>query len=177
MKNILLIISGSIAAYKSLDIIRRLRESGHCVRCIVTKGGEQFVTPMSVAALSENPVYTDLWSLKDEAEMGHIRLTREADLVVIAPASADLIAKLAHGLTDELASATLLANNKPLLIAPAMNTQMWNHPATRRNVTQIQNDGARIIPPGSGMLACGETGAGRMAEADIILAAIKDALA
>lgn len=173
MKNILLIISGSIAAYKSLDLIRKLRQSGANVRCIVTKGGEQFVTPMSVAALSENPVYTDLWSLKDEAEMGHIRLSREADIVVVAPASADLIAKMANGFTDDLATAALLANNKPLFIAPAMNTQMWNHPATQRNIAQVKKDGATIIEPGEGMLACGEKGAGRMAEVDVILKALK----
>lgn len=172
MKNILLIISGSVAAYKSLDLIRRLREHGCNVRCIVTKGGEQFVTPMSVAALSENPAYTDLWSLKDEAEMGHIRLSREADLVIVAPASADLIAKMAHGMADDLATATLLANNKPLFVAPAMNKEMWAHPATQRNVAQIQNDGAKIIAPESGALACGEIGAGRMAEVEAILSAL-----
>ena len=171
--SVLLIISGSIAAYKSLELIRRLRERGYAVRCIVTKGGEQFVTPMSVAALSENPVYTDLWSLKDEAEMGHIRLSREADLVVVAPASADIIAKMANGFADDLATACLLANNKPLLVAPAMNTQMWNHPATQRNLAQIRADGAMIVEPNSGELACGEVGAGRMAEVAEILAAIE----
>ncbi len=172
MKNILLIISGSVAAYKSLDLIRRLRERGSNVRCIVTKGGEQFITPMSVAALSENPAYTDLWSLKDEAEMGHIRLSREADLVIVAPASADLIAKMAHGMADDLATATLLANNKPLFVAPAMNKEMWAHPATQRNIAQIKKDGAKIIAPESGALACGEIGAGRMAEVDAILSAL-----
>ena len=166
--SILLIISGSIAAYKSLDLIRRLREQQITVRCIITKGGEQFVTPLSVAALSENQAYTDLFSLKDEVEMGHIRLSREADLVVVAPASADLIAKMANGLADDLASATLLASNKTVLVAPAMNTQMWNHPATQRNIKQIQSDGAIIIDPAEGMLACGETGAGRMADVDAI---------
>lgn len=171
-KNILLIISGSVAAYKSLDLIRRLRERGCNVRCIVTKGGEQFVTPMSVAALSENPVYTDLWSLKDEAEMGHIRLSREADLVIVAPASADIIAKMAHGFADDLATATLLASNKPLFVAPAMNKEMWAHPATQRNIAQIKKDGVTIIEPESGALACGEIGAGRMAEVDSILNAL-----
>ena len=166
--SILLIISGSIAAYKSLDLIRRLREQQITVRCIITKGGEQFVTPLSVAALSENQAYTDLFSLKDEVEMGHIRLSREADLVGVAPASADLIAKMANGLADDLASATLLASNKTVLVAPAMNTQMWNHPATQRNIKQIQSDGAIIIDPAEGMLACGETGAGRMADVDAI---------
>jgi len=173
MKNILLIISGSIAAYKSLDLIRRLREKGHNVRCIITKGGEQFVTPMSVAALSENPVYTDLFSLKDEAEMGHIRLSREADLVLVAPASADLIAKMANGFADDLATATLLANSKPLYIAPAMNTMMWNHKATQRNLAQAKADGAIIIEPTSGTLACGEVGEGRMSDVETIMAALK----
>ncbi len=170
--SILLIISGSIAAYKSLDLIRRLRERDCDVRCILTKGGEQFITPLSVASLSGNPAYGELFSLKDEVEMGHIRLTREADLIVVAPASADLIAKMAHGFADDLASATLLANNKRLLVAPAMNTQMWNHPATQRNVAQIEKDGAIIIEPGAGMLACGETGAGRMAEPEAIVKVI-----
>lgn len=172
MKNVLLIISGSIAAYKSLDLIRRLRERKIDVRCIVTKGGEQFVTPMSVAALSENPAYTDLWSLKDEAEMGHIRLSREADIVIVAPASADLIAKMAHGMADDLATATLLANNKPLYVAPAMNKEMWAHKATQRNLAQIQADGAKIIAPESGELACGEVGEGRMASVESILLAL-----
>lgn len=171
-KSILLIISGSIAAYKCLDLIRRLREQDIEVRCIITKGGEQFVTPLSVSSLAGSPAYTDLFSLKDEAEMGHIRLSREADLVVVAPASADLIAKMAAGITDDLATATLLASNKPLLVAPAMNTQMWAHRATQRNVKQIAADGAEIIPPGEGELACGEIGAGRMADPDVILAAI-----
>lgn len=170
---ILLIISGSIAAYKSLDLIRRLREKGFEVRCILTKGGEAFITPLSVASLSGNAVYGDLFSLKDETEMGHIRLTRETDLIVVAPASADLIAKMATGKADDLASAALLAAKKTILAAPAMNTQMWQHPATQRNIAQIKKDGVQIIEPGAGMLACGETGAGRMAEVDTILTAIE----
>lgn len=176
MKNILLIISGSVAAYKSLDLIRRLRERGHAVHAILTSGGAQFITPMSVASLSGNPCYTDLWSLKDEAEMGHIRLSREADLVIVAPASADLIAKMVHGFADDLATATLLASNKKPLVVPAMNTQMWNHPATKRNVAQLEKDGATLIAPGSGELACGEIGEGRMADIDAILTAIEKAL-
>ncbi len=167
-KSVLLIITGSIAAYKSLELIRRLRERGIMVRCVLTKSGERFVTPLAVAALTENTVYNDLWSLKDETEMGHIRLSREADIVVVAPASADIIAKMAAGLASDLASATLLASNKPLLVAPAMNSYMWSNPATRRNLAQIKADGAEIIEPGSGMLACGETGQGRMAEVDVI---------
>ncbi len=171
--SILLIISGSIAAYKSLDLIRRLKEQNIDVRCILTKGGAQFITPLSVASLSENPVYDELFSLKDEVEMGHIRLSREADLIVVAPASADLIAKMAQGACDDLASATLLASNKKLLVAPAMNTQMWTHAATQRNLAQIKADGAIIIEPNAGTLACGETGTGRMAEPGAILAAIQ----
>jgi phosphopantothenoylcysteine decarboxylase/phosphopantothenate--cysteine ligase len=172
MKNLLLIISGSIAAYKSLDVIRRLREQEVTVRCILTPGGAQFVTPLSVAALSGQPVYGDLFSLKDEAEMGHIRLSREADLVLVAPASADLMAKMANGFADDLATATLLASDKPLLVAPAMNARMWAHPATQRNVQRLIDDGAVLIEPGKGAMACGETGAGRMAEPDAIVAAV-----
>ncbi|MGE3713005.1 MAG: bifunctional phosphopantothenoylcysteine decarboxylase/phosphopantothenate synthase [Alphaproteobacteria bacterium] len=176
-KSVLLIISGSIAAYKSLDLIRRLKERGIELRCILTKGGAEFITPLSVASLSGSAVYGELFSLKDEVEMGHIRLSREADLVVVAPASADLIAKMAHGFAGDLASATLLASKKPLLVAPAMNTQMWQAPATQRNIKQITKDGATIIQPGSGMLACGEEGQGRMAEVDDIVTAVLHALA
>lgn len=174
--NVLLIISGSIAAFKSLDVIRRLKERDMDVRVILTKAGEQFVTPLSVASLCGNPAYTDLFSLKDEIEMGHIRLSREADIIIVAPASADLIAKMANGYANDLASATLLAANKKILVAPAMNTQMWNHPATQRNIEQIKKDGAIVIEPGAGMLACGEVGAGRMAEPDTILAMIDEHL-
>lgn len=168
-KSILLIITGSIAAYKSLELIRRLRENGVSVRAIITKSGEKFVTPFSVSALTENPVYSDLWSLKDETEMGHIRLTREADLVVVAPASADIIAKMANGLADDLASATLLASDKPIIVAPAMNSMMWSNSATQRNLQRIREDGVKIIEPSSGMLACGEIGQGRMAEVEVII--------
>ena len=170
--SILLVISGSIAAYKALELIRRLREQDVSVRCILTEGGAQFITPLSVASLSEQPVYTDLFSLKDEVEMGHIRLSREADLIVVAPASADLIAKMAHGYASDLASATLLAANKKILLAPAMNAQMWANPATQRNIAQLVPDGVKLIPPGEGELACGEVGAGRMAEPHAILNAI-----
>lgn len=164
-KHILLIISGGIAAYKSLELIRLIRKSGGRVTCILTKGGEQFVTPLSVAALSEEQVHTDLWSLRDETDMRHIRLTREADLVVIAPASADIMAKMANGLANDLASTTLLASDKPIMIAPAMNPQMWNHPATQENLKTLETRGATIIGPGCGEMACGETGDGRMLEA------------
>jgi len=174
--SVLLIISGSVAAYKSLDLIRRLRERDCDVRCILTKGGEQFITPLSVASLSGNPCYGDLFSLKDETEMGHIRLTREADVIVVAPASADLIAKMANGFADDLASATLLASDKKILVAPAMNTQMWQHPATERNIKQIVKDGAILIEPSAGSLACGEIGSGRLAEPDDIVKAIINSL-
>jgi phosphopantothenoylcysteine decarboxylase/phosphopantothenate--cysteine ligase len=172
-KRILLVISGGIAAYKSLELIRRLRERGALVRAILTKGGAQFVTPLSVAALSESKVYQDLFSLTDESEMGHIRLSRESDLIVVAPASADLLAKLAHGLADDLASTTLLAADKPILIAPAMNMMMWAHPATQANIATLNARGIRQIGPESGDLACGEVGGGRMAEPMEILAAIE----
>ncbi|MEK6746349.1 MAG: bifunctional phosphopantothenoylcysteine decarboxylase/phosphopantothenate--cysteine ligase CoaBC [Pseudomonadota bacterium] len=171
-KSVLLIITGSIAAYKSLELIRRLKERGVLVRCILTKSSKKFVTAFSVAALTENTVYDDLWSLKDETEMGHIRLSREADLVVVAPASADIIAKMAGGLAGDLASATLLASNKPIILAPAMNSMMWNNKATGRNIAQLKADGVQVIEPASGMLACGEVGQGRMAEVDTIAEAI-----
>lgn len=172
-KRILLILSGGVAAYKSLDLIRRLRERGASVRCILTKGGAQFVTPLAVAALSEEKVYTDLFSLTDESEMGHIRLSREADLVVVAPATADILAKMAAGLADDLATTALLATDKPVLAAPAMNVMMWGHPATQANVRTLQERGVRLVGPGSGNLACGEVGAGRLAEIPEILAAIE----
>ena len=137
-KSILLVISGGIAAYRSLELIRRLRERGAIVRCILTKGGAEFVTPLSVAALSEEKVYQDIFSLTDESEMGHIRLSREADLIVVAPASADLLAKMANGHGDDLASTVLLATDKKVLIAPTMNVRMWEHPAVQRNVAQLE---------------------------------------
>ena len=172
-RRILLIISGGIAAYKSLELIRRLRERGAAVRCIMTAAAQHFVTPLSVASLSEDKVYTDLWSLTDESEMGHIRLSREADLVVVAPTSADLIARMAMGLADDLATTTLLASDKPVLIAPTMNLMMWAHPATQANLATIEARGVKRIGPGSGDLACGEVGSGRMAEPLEIVAAIE----
>ncbi len=171
-KSILLIISGGIAAYKSLELIRLIRKSGGNVRCILTKGGEQFVTPLSVSALSEQHVYTDLWSLKDETEMGHIRLSREADLIVIAPASANLLAQMANGLAQDLASTTLLAADKPILIAPAMNHQMWDNPATQKNLKTLETRGIKQVGPTKGDMACGEHGMGRMAEPEDIMNAI-----
>ena len=171
-KRVLLVIAGGIAAYKSLVLIRRLREQGAAVRVILTEAGARFVTPLSVAALSEDKVYHDLFSLTDESEMGHIRLSRAADLVVVAPATADLLAKMAAGLADDLASTALLATDKPVLVAPAMNSAMWEHPATQTNVGILTGRGVRRIGPNTGDLACGESGAGRMAEPEEILAAI-----
>jgi len=173
-KRILLIISGGIAAYKALDLIRRLKERGAAVRVLLTKGGAQFVTPLAAAALSGEKVYQDLFSLTDESEMGHIRLSREADLVVVAPASADLMARMAGGIADDLAATALLATDKPILLAPAMNVEMWAHPATRANVALLEARGAHRVGPNAGDLACGETGPGRMAEPDEILQAIAD---
>jgi phosphopantothenoylcysteine decarboxylase/phosphopantothenate--cysteine ligase len=171
-QRVLLIIAGGIAAYKSLELIRRLRERGLAVRCVLTRAGAEFVTPLAVSSLSGDKVYGELFSLTDEAEIGHIRLSREADLVVLAPATADLIAKMAVGLADDLASTALLATNCPVLIAPAMNPVMWQHPATRRNVARLVEDGIQLIGPSAGDMACGEEGLGRMAEPDEILAAI-----
>ena len=172
-RRILLIISGGIAAYKSLDLIRRLRQRGAAVRCIMTQAAKHFVTPLSVASLSEDKIYDDLWSLTDESEMGHIRLSREADLIVVAPASADLIARMAAGLADDLATTALLASDKPVLIAPTMNLMMWSHPATQANLATLAARGVMRVGPGSGDLACGEVGAGRMTEPLEIVAAIE----
>ncbi len=171
-KRVLLIIAGGIAAYKSLDLIRRLRERGASVRCVLTAGGAQFVTPLSVSALSEDKVYQDMFSLTDESEMGHIRLSREADLVVVAPATADLLAKMAAGLADDLASTLLLATDKPVLVAPTMNVFMWNHPATQANIATLESRGVHRVGPAAGDLACGEVGSGRLAEVQDIIAAI-----
>ncbi|MEM8800673.1 MAG: bifunctional phosphopantothenoylcysteine decarboxylase/phosphopantothenate--cysteine ligase CoaBC [Pseudomonadota bacterium] len=173
---VLLIIGGGVAAYKSLELIRRLRDHKIDVRGILTHGGSQFITPMAVASLSENAVYTDLFSLKDESEMGHIRLSREADLVLVCPATADLIAKMAAGLANDLATTALLATNKPVMIAPSMNTRMWDHPATQRNLKQIVADGVEVIHPAAGALACGEVGTGRLAEVPDIVKAVREKL-
>jgi phosphopantothenoylcysteine decarboxylase/phosphopantothenate--cysteine ligase len=170
-KSILLIIGGGVAAYKCLDFIRRAKERGAKVRCILTGAAQHFVTPMAAAVLSEEPAFTELFDLKNETEIGHIRLSREADLIVIAPATANLLAKMAHGMADDLASTVLLAADKPVLAAPAMNWRMWEHPATRRNLAQLKADGVHFIGPNEGAMACGEHGAGRMAEVDEILAA------
>jgi phosphopantothenoylcysteine decarboxylase / phosphopantothenate---cysteine ligase len=175
-RRILLIVGGGIAAYKACELVRGIRKAGGSVRCVLTEGGAQFVTPMTLAALSEQPVHSSLWDLKDEAEMGHIQLSREADLVVVCPATADLLAKMAAGLADDLASTLLLATDKPVLACPAMNVRMWLHPATRRNVERLRGDGINIIEPDDGDMACGEYGPGRLPEPDRILAAISTAL-
>ncbi|MEQ1753969.1 MAG: bifunctional phosphopantothenoylcysteine decarboxylase/phosphopantothenate--cysteine ligase CoaBC [Micropepsaceae bacterium] len=172
-KRILLIIGGGIAAYKSLELIRLLRQKAANVRCILSSAGSQFVTPLSVSGLSGDKVYQDLFSLTDEADMGHIQLSRDADLLVVAPATADLIAKIAHGRADDLASTALLATDKPVLVAPAMNVRMWLNAATQRNIAQVRADGVRIAGPNEGDMACGEFGPGRMAEPAEILAAIE----
>ena len=176
-KRVLLIIAGGISAYKSLTLIRRLRERNIAVRCVLSIAATKFVTPLTVGALSGDKVYTDLFSLTDEQEMGHIRLSRETDLVVVAPASADLLAKAANGLADDLASTILIATDKPVLIAPSMNTEMWEHPATQRNLAILAGDGVHRVGPDEGDLACGEIGAGRVAEPDNILTTIEAMLA
>ena len=175
-KRILLIIGGGIAAYKALDLIRRLREQGAAVTPVLMRAGEEFVTPLSVSALAAQKVYRDLFDLTDEAEMGHIELSRAADLVVVAPATADLMAKMAGGLANDLASTLLLATDKRVMIAPSMNVRMWDHPATQRNFAQLQADGVMVVGPGEGPMACGEFGPGRMAEVPDIVAAIRAAL-
>ena len=176
-KRILLIVAGGIAAYKTLELVRRLRERGAAVIAVLTRSGAEFVTPLSLAALTGNKVYQNLFDLTDEAEMGHIELSRAADLLVVAPATADLMAKMAGGHGDDLASTLLLATNKPVLIAPAMNVRMWLHPATRRNAATLAHDGIHFIGPNEGDMACGEYGPGRMAEPAEILAAIETLLA
>ena len=175
-KRILLIVGGGIAAYKSLELVRRLKERGASVRAILTKGGAEFVTPLSLSVLTEEKAFTDLFDLKDEAEIGHIRLSREADLIVVAPATADLLAKMAHGLADDLATAVLLATDKQVLAAPAMNVRMWEHPATRRNLATLKSDGTQFVGPDEGEMACGEYGLGRMAEPQAILETIESLL-
>ncbi|MEQ8396242.1 bifunctional phosphopantothenoylcysteine decarboxylase/phosphopantothenate--cysteine ligase CoaBC [Thalassobaculum sp.] len=170
-KRILLIVGGGIAAYKALDLVRRLRERGAAVRGVLTAAGKQFVTPLSLSSLTEDKVYEELFSLTDEAEMGHIQLSRSADLIVVAPATADLMAKMAHGLCNDLASTLLLATDTDVLIAPAMNVRMWDHPATRANLTTLTSRGVRVVGPNDGPMACGEFGYGRMAEPLEIVAA------
>lgn len=172
-RHILLIIGGGIAAFKSLDLIRRLRERGATVTPVLTRAGEEFVTPLSVSALAGARLYRDLFDLTDEAEMGHIQLSRVADLIVVAPATADLMAKMAQGRAEDLASTLLLATDTPVLVAPAMNVRMWQHPATQRNLATLHADGIRFVGPNEGDMACGEFGPGRMAEPLEIVASIE----
>lgn len=171
-RRILLIVSGGIAAYKALETVRLLRKAGVAVRCVLTRGGAQFVTALSLQALSEDKVYDDLWSLTDESEMGHIELSRQADLLVVAPASADILAKMAAGMADDLATTVLLATDKPVLVAPAMNVRMWEHPATQANLETLVRRGVSVIGPNEGPMACGEFGPGRLVEPEALTAAI-----
>lgn len=165
---ILLVVGGGIAAYKSCELVRLIRKGGGDVTCVLTQGGQQFVTPMALAALSENEVHTTLWDLKNEAEMGHIQLSREADLVVVCPATADLMAKMAAGIADDLATTLILATDKPVMIAPAMNVRMWEHEATQRNLQWLQQAGVKVLHPDEGAMACGEFGYGRLPEPEVI---------
>ena len=173
---VLLVIAGGIAAYKCLDLVRRLREAGAEVRCILTRAGAEFVTPLSVETLAGGTAFTDTLALTAESDIAHIRLGQEADIVVVAPATADIMAKMAHGIADDLATSTLLASDKPVLAAPAMNTRMWLHPATARNRARLEADGVRFVGPNDGPLAEGESGPGRMAEVPEIVAALADML-
>jgi phosphopantothenoylcysteine decarboxylase/phosphopantothenate--cysteine ligase len=170
MSRVLLIVGGGIAAYKASELVRLLRKEGHEVTPVLTEGGSHFVTPMSLAALAESPVYTSLWDLKDEAEMGHIQLSRAADLVLVCPATADLIARMAGGHADDLATTILLATDKPVVIAPAMNVRMWQHEATQANIATLRQRGVTVIEPDEGPMACGEFGPGRLPEPVEILA-------
>ncbi|MEO0669820.1 MAG: bifunctional phosphopantothenoylcysteine decarboxylase/phosphopantothenate--cysteine ligase CoaBC [Pseudomonadota bacterium] len=172
-KRILLILTGGIAAYKGLDLIRRLRERGAAVTPVLTRAAEQFVTPLAVSALAGEKVYRDLFDLTDEAEMGHIQLSRSADLILVAPATADIMAKMAQGRADDLASTLLLATDTPVMVAPAMNVRMWDHPATQRNLAQLRADGVAVVGPNDGDMACGEYGPGRMSEPLEIVAAVE----
>lgn len=173
---ILLIVGGGIAAYKSLELIRELKRRGIATRCILTRAGSEFVTPLSLSALSADKVYGELFDLTDEAEMGHIELSRSADLLVVAPATADLMAKAATGMANDLASTALLATDKPVLMAPAMNVRMWQHPATQRNFATLKGDGVHFVGPDEGEMACGEYGPGRMAEPVTIADKVQDIL-
>jgi phosphopantothenoylcysteine decarboxylase/phosphopantothenate--cysteine ligase len=166
---ILLIVGGGIAAYKSLELVRLLKKAGHEISPVLTKGGEHFVTAMSLGTLAEAEVHSSLWELKDEVEIGHIQLSRAADFILVCPATADLLAKMAAGIADDLATTLLLATDKPVVVAPAMNVRMWQHPATQRNVAPLKADGVRVLDPDEGEMACGEFGPGRLPEpADII---------
>ena len=174
INKILLIITGGIAAYKSLDLIRRLKDKDINVSCILTKSGSEFVTPLSVSSLSGNHVYSDLFNLTDENKMGHIQLSRDADLILVAPATTNIISKMAYGSCDDLASTVLMATNKPVFVVPSMNVRMWHNPATQRNVEMLTKDGVKFIGPDKGNMACGEYGLGRMAETENIIDSVLD---
>ena len=169
MARVLLIVGGGIAAYKSLELVRLLKKAGHEVTPVLTKGGEHFVTEMSLGTLAESAVHTSLWELKDEVEIGHIQLSRAADVVLVCPATADLLAKMASGIADDLATTLLLATDKPVVVAPAMNVRMWLHAATQRNIAQLKADGITVLDPDEGEMACGEFGPGRLPEPQDIL--------
>ena len=169
MAHVLLIVGGGIAAYKSLELVRLLKKAGHQVTPVLTNGGEHFVTAMSLGTLAESQVHSSLWELKDEVEIGHIQLSRAADFVLVCPATADLLAKMAAGIADDLATTLLLATDKPVVVAPAMNVRMWQHAATRRNVAQLKADGVKVIEPAEGEMACGEYGPGRLPEPQDIM--------
>lgn len=168
MKKILLIVSGGIAAYRSLDLIREIKRRGDDVTCVLTKSATKFVQPLSFASLSQNKVYTDLFDIENESKIGHIKLSRDADLIVLAPATANILAKMVHGVSDSLATSILLANNKPLLIAPSMNVKMWNNPATIKNIKTLKKDGHIFVGPDDGEMACGEVGSGKMSKIEEI---------
>ena len=169
MAHVLLIVGGGIAAYKSLELVRLFKKAGHEITPVLTRGGEHFVTAMSLGTLAESPVHSSLWELKDEIEIGHIQLSRAADFILICPATADLLAKMAAGLADDLATTLLLATDKPVVAAPAMNVRMWRHAATQRNIAQLKADGVKVIDPAEGEMACGEFGPGRLPEPQAII--------
>ena len=176
MAQVLLIVGGGIAAYKSLELVRLLKKAGHEVTPVLTSGGAHFVTEMSLGTLAESRVYTSLWELKDEVEIGHIQLSRAADVLLVCPATADLLAKMAAGIADDLATTLLLATNKPVVVAPAMNVRMWEHAATQRNVAQLKADGVTVLEPDEGEMACGEYGRGRLPEPQDIINRLADHL-
>jgi phosphopantothenoylcysteine decarboxylase/phosphopantothenate--cysteine ligase len=169
MARVLLIVGGGIAAYKALELVRLFKKAAHEVTPVLTRGGEHFVTPMALGALAQSAVHNSLWELKDEVEMGHIELSRSADFVLVCPATADLLAKMAAGIADDLATTLLLATDKKVVVAPAMNVRMWQHPATERNVAQLKADGVVVIDPDEGEMACGEFGPGRLPEPQTIV--------
>jgi phosphopantothenoylcysteine synthetase/decarboxylase len=176
MARVLLIVGGGIAAYKSLELVRLLKKRGHEITPVLTSGGAHFVTEMSLGTLAESRVYTSLWELKDEVEIGHVQLSRSADLLLVCPATADLLAKMAAGIADDLATTLLLATDKPVVLAPAMNVRMWEHAATQRNVAQLKADGVTVLEPDEGEMACGEYGRGRLPEPQDIVDRLADQL-